>query len=41
MAEPGQVLGVSLHHLLGGRPLWLVVVGERLSGEASAAESPI
>ena len=31
------MLGVSLHHLLGGRPLWLVVAGERASGEAGVA----
>ena len=32
-----HVLGVSLHHALGGRPVWLVVTGERGNGEASAA----
>lgn len=31
------VLGVSIHHSLGGRPLWLIITSERNSTEAQAA----
>ena len=36
MAAPSDVGAVSVHNALGGRPLWLVVVGLRNGTEAQA-----